>query len=138
MDEKPEFQDKNISPQILKYYKLNEVSRFLEDKPYHKGQKDKENEIKTLWLERKIVRTRDSLPGMLQWSPVVEHEITQLTPLEVAIETMEVANNGIRSLIQEFKVKNNAQINPLSMKLKGTIGKTLFQKKRFMLDEKFQ
>ena len=85
MDEKPEFQDKNISPQILKYYKLNEVSRFLEDKPYHKGQKDKENEIKTLWLERKIVRTRDSLPGMLQWSPVVEHEITQLTPLDNAI-----------------------------------------------------
>ena len=125
MDEKPEFQDKTISPQILKYYKLNEVSRFQEDKPYHKGQKDKENEIKTLWLERKIVRIRDSLPGMLQWSPVVEHEIIQLTPLDNAIETMEVANNSIRDLIQEFKVKKDAQVNKLSMKIKGIIGKII-------------
>ena len=38
---------------------------------------------------------------------------------------MEVANNGIRNLIQEFKAKTNAQINPLSMKLKGTIGKII-------------
>jgi dedicator of cytokinesis protein 1 len=77
---------------------------------------------------------------MLQWSPVVEHEIIQLTPLDNAIETMEVANNSIRDLIQEFKVKKDAQVNKLSMKIKGIIdaevnGGTAMYERAFINDQ---
>ena len=126
MKERPMFQDKPISPQILKYYKVNEVSQFSYSRPFHKGQRDRDNEFATLWIERTIIETRESFPGILQWFPVVDPPIVyELTPLDNAIETMEKANDQVRALIQEYTRIANPPINPLSMKLKGIIGKNL-------------
>jgi dedicator of cytokinesis protein 1 len=123
MDDIPMFDGKVIAPQVLKYYKLNEVSRFIYSRPFHKGMKDKENEFASLWIERTEITTREAFPGILQWFPIVEPPLVyELTPLENAIETMQKANDSLRGLLQEHTRNTNPPINPLSMKLKGIIG----------------
>ena len=126
MDGNPAFEDKIISPQIMNYYKLNDVSKFTYSRPFHKGQKDRDNEFATLWVERTQIEIRESFPGILQWFPVVDPPVVyELTPLDNAIETMEATNESVRSLIQEFSCNQNANITNLTMKLNGIISKFL-------------
>ena len=127
MDEKPMFEGKKISPQILNYYKLNELTHFSESAKFQRGPKDKDNEFKNLWIKRTVFQTRDSLPGMLQWSPVVDPPIViECSPLDNAIETMKNANEELRDMIQGYQFKDQP-FNLLSMKVKGTIGKLKFK-----------
>ncbi len=129
MDERPMFRNKTIAPQIVSYYKVNEVNRFFYSRPYHKGPKDKDNEFASLWIERTEIRTRESFPGILQWFPIEEPpQVFELDPLENAIETMQKANDDLRSLLIDHTRNQNPPLNPLSMKLNGIIGKShLFQ-----------
>ena len=129
MDEKPMFEGKKISPQILNYYKLNELTHFSESAKFQRGPKDKDNEFKNLWIKRTVFQTRDSLPGMLQWSPVVDPPIViECSPLDNAIETMKNANEELRDMIQGYQFKDQP-FNLLSMKVKGTIGELKFKPK---------
>ena len=52
LEENPEFKDKILAPQIKKYYKFNEVSRFQYSRPFTKGQRDHDNEFGTLWVSK--------------------------------------------------------------------------------------
>jgi hypothetical protein len=52
LEENPEFKDKILAPQIKKYYKFNEVSRFQYSRPFTKGQRDRDNEFGTLWVSK--------------------------------------------------------------------------------------
>lgn len=66
---------------------------------------------------------RSSFPGILQWLPVSKPpQVCDLCPLEVAIETMQKANEDLKTLLTEHK-SGNPPLNPLSMKLNGIIGK---------------
>jgi hypothetical protein len=48
--------------------------------------------------------------------------VLDLCPLEVALETMQKANDDLEALLTEHK-SGNPPLNPLSMKLNGIIGK---------------
>ena len=65
----------DVNERIRDYYRVNNVTRFEYSRPYHVGVKDKENEFKTLWLERTSVTIAWPLPGILQWSEVVNTEV---------------------------------------------------------------
>ena len=72
-----------------------------------------------------IDNSRSPFPGILQWFPVLQPpHVFELCPLEVAIETMQKANEDLKTLVRE-QLNGNLPLNPLSMKLNGIIG-TIF------------
>ena len=40
------FEGKNVLEQVVRFFRTNQVKRFLLKRPFHKGPKDKENEYK--------------------------------------------------------------------------------------------
>jgi len=65
---------------------------------------------------------RSSFPGILQWFPIIHPpNVYELCPLEVAIETMQKANEDLKTLVTEHQ-NGKPPLNPLSMKLNGIIG----------------
>lgn len=46
--ERPEFVDKKVPGEISSFYQTNEVDTFQFDRPYHRADKDKNNEFKVL------------------------------------------------------------------------------------------
>lgn len=49
MEEPAHFKDKSINAKVLNYYKSNEVQKFVYNKPFRKGPKDKDNEFAVSW-----------------------------------------------------------------------------------------
>lgn len=118
--EETKFQGKFVQRKIINYYKVNEVRKFMYSRPFNKG-KNKDNEFATLWIERTVMQTKYSFPGILQWFPVESESVYELNPLRNAVETMTRVNEEIRDLIMEHQKPNNPPLNPLSMKLNGII-----------------
>lgn len=119
--ERRKFQRKNVLEQITKFYEVNNVNKFQYSRGVHKGQVDKDNEFKTLWLERTTIYTRFTFPGILCWFEAAAIDTEELSPVQNALETMESTNKQLRAIIARFKVDPNLNINPLSMKLGGVI-----------------
>lgn len=67
--------------------------------------------------------TCSALPGLLRWFEVETSDYLQLSPVEVAIDTMERMNQELRLLILQYNITDtaNASINPLTMRLNGII-----------------
>lgn len=89
-----------------------------------KGQKDQNNEFKTLWIERTILEIDTPLPNILRWFEVKsEPIIRELTPVEVACETMEMTIRELQELSNQYRPDSstNININPFTMRLQGTI-----------------
>ncbi|XP_071494855.1 dedicator of cytokinesis protein 1-like [Diadema antillarum] len=120
-DNKKEFRGKNISEQILSYYSVNEVQKFTYSRPFHKEQKDRDNEFKTMWIERTHFSTEYKLPGILRWFEVTDTFTEELSPIQNAIENMEDVNRKLRALIIQHEEDPNLPINPLSLQLNGVI-----------------
>ncbi len=115
------FRGKFVNQQIISYYKANEVREFTYSRPFTK-KKDSENEFASLWVERTVLRTKYTFPGVLQWfSLAVPEESFELCPLDNAVETMQRVNEELRWLILEHADGANPPLNPLSMKLNGII-----------------
>eukprot|EP00058_Branchiostoma_floridae_P011871 XP_002597359.1 hypothetical protein BRAFLDRAFT_66495 [Branchiostoma floridae] len=62
-------QDQTVPEKIASYYRANNIDTFVFDRPVHKGGKD-ENLFKNMWLERTIMVTTSTLPGILKWFEV--------------------------------------------------------------------
>ena len=149
LEENPEFKDKNLNPQIKKYYRFNKVSRFQHSRPFKKeGKKFKEkeawHEFASLWTKRTVVKTRQSFPNTLQWFPIYDDpEVFEVSPLDNAIEKMEETNQTIEKLIHDYSGPNDLSINPLTMALKGIIdavvmGGTANYEKAFIFNDEYQ
>uniref|UniRef100_A0A8C5H967 Dedicator of cytokinesis 5 n=1 Tax=Gouania willdenowi TaxID=441366 RepID=A0A8C5H967_GOUWI len=113
-----QFKDKGVPEQILNYYRTNEVDQFQYSRPFRKGEKDPDNEFATMWIERTTYITAYRFPGILKWFEVKSVEIS---PLENAIETMEMANEKLSNLVQQQACDRSLSINPLSMMLSGIV-----------------
>ena len=101
-EEGARFQGKFVQPQVIDYYRANEVKRFTYSRPYQKGPKIKGNEHVTLWTDKTLLETKYSFPGVLQWFELSKpEELTHLSPIENAIETMQKANDDLRTLIMK-------------------------------------
>ncbi|CAH2992326.1 unnamed protein product [Chilo suppressalis] len=106
---------------VKRFYACNDVDTFLCDRPLHKPPIDKDNEFKSLWIERTTLVTENTLPGILRWSEVVSRSVEEIPPVEFACETMEATERELRSLISQYTADPTRNINPFSMRLQGTI-----------------
>uniref|UniRef100_A0A668AKJ0 Dedicator of cytokinesis 1 n=1 Tax=Myripristis murdjan TaxID=586833 RepID=A0A668AKJ0_9TELE len=120
LDLPAKFQNKPVSEQIVSFYTVNEVHKFQYSRPVRKGEKDPDNEFANMWIERTTYTTAYKLPGILRWFEV-KSVSTEISPLENAIETMQLANEKISSMVQRHLNDPNLPINPLSMLLNGIV-----------------
>ncbi|XP_019738611.1 dedicator of cytokinesis protein 4b isoform X5 [Hippocampus comes] len=121
----PESQDvlqrDGVPDNIKSFYKFNHIWRFRYDRPFHKGTKDKENEFKSLWVERTTLTLVQSLPGISRWFEVDKRELVEVSPLENAIEVIENKNLQLRTLIAQCQSRQMQNVNPLTMCLNGVV-----------------
>ncbi|XP_044152045.1 dedicator of cytokinesis protein 1 [Bufo gargarizans] len=117
----PKFKNKPVSEQILSFYRINEVVRFQYSRPIRKGEKDPENEFANMWIERTTYATAYKLPGILRWFEVKSVNTVEISPLENAIETMQLTNEKINNMVQQHMNDPNMPINPLSLLLNGIV-----------------
>ncbi|KAI5749746.1 hypothetical protein M8J76_009858 [Diaphorina citri] len=110
-----------VPDKIAQYYQVNDVRTFQLDRPMHKGPIDKDNEFKSLWLERTIMTISSPLPGILRWFEVVESNVEEVAPIQFACETIDNVNKDVKALISQYVSDPKRNINPLSMRLQGTI-----------------
>ena len=76
-DERAVFKGKEVEGKIVNYYNCNDINKFKHDRPFHKGGKDKEHEIASLWLERMTMETSSKFPGVLSYFPVLKvHKVS--------------------------------------------------------------
>uniref|UniRef100_A0A668AXF8 Dedicator of cytokinesis 1 n=1 Tax=Myripristis murdjan TaxID=586833 RepID=A0A668AXF8_9TELE len=121
LDLPAKFQNKPVSEQIVSFYTVNEVHKFQYSRPVRKGEKDPDNEFANMWIERTTYTTAYKLPGILRWFEVKSVSTEEISPLENAIETMQLANEKISSMVQRHLNDPNLPINPLSMLLNGIV-----------------
>ncbi|KAM6130112.1 dedicator of cytokinesis protein 1 isoform 8-T8 [Phoenicopterus ruber ruber] len=112
---------KPVSEQIVSFYRVNEVQRFEYSRPVRKGEKNPDNEFANMWIERTIYVTAYKLPGILRWFEVKSVFMVEISPLENAIETMQLTNDKINNMVQQHLNDPNLPINPLSMLLNGIV-----------------
>uniref|UniRef100_A0A8C1RXW5 Dedicator of cytokinesis 3 n=1 Tax=Cyprinus carpio TaxID=7962 RepID=A0A8C1RXW5_CYPCA len=111
-----------VPDRIKSFYRVNNVRRFRYDRPFHKGPKDKDNEFKSLWIERTTLILTHPLPGISRWFEVDKRELVEVSPLENAIYVVENKNQELRTLISQYQHKQlHGNINLLSMCLNGVI-----------------
>lgn len=60
-----------VPERIERFYQVNDVRRFQHDRPVYKGQVDKDNEFKSMWIERTTMDVACTLPGILRWFEVI-------------------------------------------------------------------
>ncbi|XP_030749885.1 dedicator of cytokinesis protein 3 isoform X2 [Sitophilus oryzae] len=111
----------DIPEKISRFYHYNDVKRFQCDRPVHKGIIDKENEIKTLWIERTVLEIAAPLPGILRWFEVIYRQTDEIAPVQYACETMQSVENELRQLIALYTQEPKRNLNPFTMRLQGII-----------------
>ncbi|XP_055530559.1 dedicator of cytokinesis protein 1 isoform X2 [Wyeomyia smithii] len=113
---------KNIASNIVRFYQSNNVCEFQFSRPIRDscGIGD---DIANTSYERTILRTTDALPGILRWFPVKSSETVMLkiSPIEMAIETVEAKNRCIRELVIEHQADPNIPIHSLSAIINGVV-----------------
>ena len=74
-------------------------------------------------IERTTLETSEKLPGILRWLPVTSRQTVVLSPLEVAVDTMQSKNAQLKTVISEHNANHipGQSINPLTMPLNGVI-----------------
>ncbi|XP_035125882.1 dedicator of cytokinesis protein 5 isoform X3 [Callithrix jacchus] len=117
----PSYKDKPVPEQILNYYRANEVQQFRYSRPFRKGEKDPDNEFATMWIERTTYTTAYTFPGILKWFEVKQISTEEISPLENAIETMEMTNERISNCVQQHAWDRSLSVHPLSMLLSGIV-----------------
>ncbi|XP_066902048.1 dedicator of cytokinesis protein 3 isoform X2 [Halyomorpha halys] len=110
-----------VPEKISRFYQVNDVRQFQLDRPVHKPPVDKDNEFKSLWLERTTLTTASPLPGILRWSEVVSTVTEEVAPVVFACETVSTVNRELASLIGRYTAEPKLHTNPLSMRLQGVI-----------------
>ncbi|XP_068171002.1 dedicator of cytokinesis protein 3 isoform X4 [Antennarius striatus] len=111
-----------VADRIKSFYRVNNVRRFRYDRPFHKGPKDRDNEFKSLWIERTTLTLTRPLPGISRWFEVDKKEVVEVSPLENAVSVVENKNQELRTLIGQYQHKQlQGNINLLSMTLNGVV-----------------
>ncbi|CAG11287.1 unnamed protein product [Tetraodon nigroviridis] len=111
-----------VPERIKSFYRINNVSRFHYDRPFHKGPKDRDNEFRSLWIERTTLILSRPLPGISRWAEVERREVVEVSPIENAIYVVENKTQELRTLISQYQHRQHqGNINPLSMCLNGVI-----------------
>ncbi|XP_058117001.1 dedicator of cytokinesis protein 1 [Anopheles coustani] len=109
-----------IASNIVKFYKSNNVSEFQFCRPIRESGVGGDD-IAGTFYERTIMRTTDPLPGILRWFPVKSSETVMISPIEMAIETVDAKNRAIRELVLEHQNDPRIPVHSLSAVIKGVV-----------------
>uniref|UniRef100_A0A3P8W8S1 Dedicator of cytokinesis 3 n=1 Tax=Cynoglossus semilaevis TaxID=244447 RepID=A0A3P8W8S1_CYNSE len=105
-----------VPDRIKSFYRVNNVRRFRHDRPFHKGTRDRDNEFKSLWIERTTLTLTHPLPGISRWFEVEKRELVSY------LSVVENKNQELRTLIGQYQHKQpQGNINLLSMTLNGVV-----------------
>ncbi|XP_030371328.1 dedicator of cytokinesis protein 3 [Scaptodrosophila lebanonensis] len=110
-----------VPEKIARFYEVNDITRFIYDRPIYKEPIDKDNEFKSLWIERTTLDITCPLPGILRWFEVKQKSVHEITPVEYACETISNAGKELADLTVQYRRDPKRNINPFSMRLQGTI-----------------
>lgn len=114
----PKHDGSYIPESALNYYNTNSVRKFIYDRPVQRAPFDPNNEFKSLWIERTCCQIEHRLPGVLRMFEVVSTQVSQVSPIEHASETIENMNQELSKLISNFTIEGKYEsIAPLSMRL---------------------
>ncbi|GFO40503.1 dedicator of cytokinesis protein 3-like, partial [Plakobranchus ocellatus] len=116
-----EFVGREVPSEISAFYQTNEVDTFKFDLPYCRGVKDKNNEFKTLCMERTVMTCTYKLPGILRWYEVASSVVMHLCPVQAALETVQMMNNELKSSAANAATDPDQCLRHLSMRLQGVI-----------------
>ncbi len=96
------------------------VRTFRLDRPVHRGKKDRNNEFKTLWIERTHLVTGEGFPSLLRWQEVDEssRRTEMVPPVTHACESVESKTKELRRMTDEL---TEQQVQRLSLSLQGVI-----------------
>ncbi|ESO09209.1 hypothetical protein HELRODRAFT_109536 [Helobdella robusta] len=108
---------KRLSDQILRYFKVNEVQKFT----YSRKKEESVSNMSMMWLERTVLVTSYPFPGILHWFPVTSTQTFDVSPLELAIETLEETNQKLKSLVEQLLNDPTSKIDQLGMVLNGVV-----------------
>ncbi|KAG9342289.1 hypothetical protein JZ751_016791 [Albula glossodonta] len=135
----PESQDvlqrDGVPDNIKSFYKVNHIWKFRYDRPFHKGTKDKENEFKSLWVERTTLTLVQSLPGISRWFEVEKRDLCQarqmnnINPLTMCLNgVIDAAVNGGLTRYQEaFFTKDYIASHPEDGEKIGRLRELMFE-----------
>lgn len=115
------FEGKNVVESIIRFYHTNHVRRFMLKRPFHRGQKTKDNEYKTLHTECITYTTTYRFPGILRWFEVIDTDIVVKNPVENGMEMVLDNIQQLKTVISRIKGDSSHSTNPLTMKLNGTL-----------------
>ncbi|XP_066567873.1 dedicator of cytokinesis protein 2 isoform X2 [Amia ocellicauda] len=115
------FRNQSVPDQILDFYKANKVQCFTYSRPIRKGPKDPDNEFATMWIERTTYETAYRLPDILRWYEVISMSTVTLSPVEVAVDTMQLTNEKIARVVRQHCGDSRLSVSPLSMLLNGIV-----------------
>ena len=121
LPEKSQLTSMDVATQIRQYYLVNLIDTFCYSRPFHRGQKDPNNEFATLWTEKTILKTNYKLPGLQRCFPVISTVKLELTPLDNAINLIHNTNEELTILVKTQARNSNIALEPLTVKLKGVI-----------------
>ncbi|BFZ10880.1 hypothetical protein BsWGS_13919 [Bradybaena similaris] len=119
--ERPEFIGKDVPSEITSFYSNNEIDTFEFDRPYHREGKDKNNEFKTLCLERTIMQTSYKLPGILRSYEVTSTKVVHLGPVQTATDTVKQMNAELKTSAENAEADQENCLRHLEMRLQGVI-----------------
>ncbi|KAL5021107.1 hypothetical protein ScPMuIL_000262, partial [Solemya velum] len=111
------FLNKPVSEKILKYYAVNEVQKFI----YSRRLEESGNDVASMWLERTTLETVNPFPGILCWFPVQNIEKVNVSPLENAVDTLEMTNKRLSGEIEQLLNNPSLEIKGLGMMLNGVV-----------------
>ncbi|KFP74321.1 Dedicator of cytokinesis protein 5, partial [Acanthisitta chloris] len=114
----PNYKDKPVPEQILNYYRANEVQQFTHSRPVRKGEKDPDNEFANSFLNEGL-----NVYSVILMKVYCVYHLPQeeISPLENAIEMMEVTNEKITNIVQQHIWDRSLPVHPLSMLLNGIV-----------------
>uniref|UniRef100_W5LYA2 DOCKER domain-containing protein n=1 Tax=Lepisosteus oculatus TaxID=7918 RepID=W5LYA2_LEPOC len=113
--------NQSVPDQILDFYKVNKVKCFTYSRPIRKGPKDPDNEFASMWIERTTYETAYKLPDILRWYEVISMDTVTLSPVEVAVETMQSTNEKIARVVRQHRGDARLPVSPMSMLLNGIV-----------------
>jgi hypothetical protein len=80
-EEKAKLKGLALSPQVLKYYLHNEVSKFKYT--FRKDTKLNEDDPTLWWLKENILTTSTQLPDVINFYPVISENAVDISPIQV-------------------------------------------------------
>lgn len=136
--------DKIVAQEIVKYFTSNNVQKFQFARTFTESIPNvSSDDLRCVWAERTVVTTSFPLPGILRWFPVVATHSFKVSPLQLAVETMQKTNKDIRDLIIAHRNNEHMSTTTLSMKIGGIVdaavqGGLVKYEEAFLTDEYLQ